>query len=110
MNTMVMSVFERIREIGILRAIGWGRFMILRLILAEGLILCLLGGLLGVGLGVAGLQVLRFLKGFEWIQGTYSVGLFGESLVVALGMGLLGSIYPAIRAVRITPIEALRYE
>ena len=50
------------------------------------------------------------LAGFGWIAGDYGPSLFLQSLAVAVGMGLVGTLYPAWRAVRITPIEALRYE
>lgn len=110
MNTMLMSVFERTREIGILRAIGWGRGLILRQILTEGLLISLLGGALGVALGMGIVEGVGSLAGFGWIAGDYGPIIFIQSLTVAVGMGLFGTLYPAWRAVRITPIEALRYE
>jgi putative ABC transport system permease protein len=110
MNTMLMSVFERTREIGILRAIGWGRGLILRQILTEGLLISLLGGALGMALGMAIVEGTGSLPGFGWIAGDYGPVLFVQSSAVAVGMGLFGTLYPAWRAVRITPIEALRYE
>ncbi len=110
MNTMVMSVLERTREIGILQAVGWGKGMILQQVLTEGLVLSLVGGVIGIGLGISAVEAIRSIDAFGWLSGTYTAGLFARALVVAVGMGLLGTLYPAIRAARITPIEALRYE
>ena len=110
MNTMLMSVFEQTREIGILRAIGWSKAMILRQVMTEGLIVCLIAGPVGMGLGVVGLMLLSSLGGFGWVAGHYTPSVFVLALVVAVGMGMVGAVYPALRAVGITPIEALRYE
>ena len=110
MNTMVMSVLERTREIGILQAVGWGKRMILRQVLTEGLVLSLLGGGIGIVLGVLTVEIIHSIDAFAWLAGHYTAGLFGRALAVAVGMGLLGTLYPAFRASRITPIEALRYE
>ncbi len=110
MNTMLMSVFERTREIGILQAIGWSKGMILRQVLAEGFVVCLLGGPLGIALGVLAVEIIGSIGELAWVSGDYGAALFGQAMLVAMGMGLVGAIYPAVRAVRITPIEALRYE
>lgn len=110
MNTMLMSVFERTREIGILQAVGWSKAMILRQILVEGLVVCLLGGPLGIGLGIAAVQVVGSIGELSWVSGDYGTDVFVQAMVVAVGMGLVGAVYPALRAVRIPPVEALRYE
>ncbi len=110
MNTMLMSVFERTREIGILRAIGWSRAMILRQVLVEGLIVCIVAGPVGIGLGVAALGVIGSIGELGWVSGDYGGTVFAQALGVAVGMAFIGAIYPALRAIRITPIEALRYE
>ena len=109
MNTMLMSVFERTREIGILMAIGWSKAMILRQVLAEACIVCLLGGLMGIALGVLAVEAIGAVGEFAWLSGEYGPFLFAWALLVAVGMGLFGSVYPAWRAVRVPPIEALRY-
>ena len=109
MNTMLMSVFERTREIGVLMAIGWSKLMILRHVLAEACIVCLLGGLVGIGLGVLAVEGIRGIGQFAFLAADYSVLLFTQALGVAIGMGLLGAAYPAWRAVRVPPVEALRY-
>jgi putative ABC transport system permease protein len=111
LNTMVMSVFERTREIGVLRALGWRKRQIMLLILRESLALSLLGGLVGLltGIAVIGLlNTLPFLAGF--VKARFSVDLFGQALITALVLGAIGGIYPAWRASRLQPVEALRYE
>jgi putative ABC transport system permease protein len=111
MNTMVMSVFERTREIGVLRALGWRRVRILLMVLRESLALSLLGGLVGLVAGVVMIVMLNrvpFMTGF--VKARFSVGLFVQALVTALVLGAIGGIYPAWRASRMRPVEALRYE
>jgi len=111
MNTVLMSVFERTHEIGILRAIGWRRSRIMRLVLYESVALSSVGGAVGVVLGFAAvklLQVTPFMRGK--IEGEISPGLFALALAVALGLGALGGLYPAYRGSKLEPSEALRYE
>ncbi|MEM7305368.1 MAG: FtsX-like permease family protein [Planctomycetota bacterium] len=110
MNTMLMSVFERTREIGVLQAIGWSKGRILRQILAEGVLVCLAGGVVGVTIGVAGVEAIANFTDLVWVAGDYGPEIFLQALVVAICMGAVGSAYPAYRAVQITPIAALRYE
>jgi ABC-type antimicrobial peptide transport system permease subunit len=111
MNTMVMSVFERTREIGVLRALGWRRWRVLWMILRESVALTLLGGvagsLVGVLLGLL-LNTVPTIQGFTQMQ--YSAGLFAQALVTALGLGVVGGVYPAWWASNLRPVEALRYE
>jgi len=110
-NTMAMSVFERTREIGVLRALGWRRWRILAMIVRESVTLSLLGGASGILLGVALGMLINLhplIKGF--VQLRYSVGLFAQALITTLVLGILGGIYPAWRATRLQPVEALRYE
>ena len=111
LNTMLMSVFERTREIGVLRALGWGRRRILGLILREALILGLLGGLAGISLafGLVYLMQSAPMIGMA-IDAVWNTQIFVRALSVALLLGLVGGLYPAFRATRLTPIEALRYE
>jgi ABC-type lipoprotein release transport system permease subunit len=110
-NTLWMSAFERTREIGVLRSVGWTRWRVLRLILGESLVLSLLGGLAGIGLGVAAVFALNL--SFSWLSvfGTHlSPELFIRALVTVAVLGLVGGVYPAWWASRLLPLEALRYE
>ena len=110
-NTMAMSVFERTREIGILRALGWkGRHVIL-LILAEATALGFAGGLLGIGVGWGALRLLSTLpQTASIVSASVAPSHLLESLVIAIASGLLAGAYPAWRGARLSPVEALRYE
>ena len=111
MNTVLMSVFERTHEIGILLAIGWKRSRIVRLILYESMALSFLGGAAGIGLGVlavALLQLAPLTRGK--VEGEIGPALFALALAIALALGVLGGLYPAYRSSRMHPSEALRYE
>jgi putative ABC transport system permease protein len=110
-NTILMSVFERTHEIGILLAIGWRRGRILRMILFESMFLSLIGGIAGIAIGFVSVHLLQatpLMRGK--IEGDISVALLGLAVVIALGLGALGGLYPAYRGSRLHPSEALRYE
>ncbi len=109
LNTMLMSVSERTREIGTLRAVGWSRGRVLRLILSEGLLISAVGGLAGLGAGVGGAETL-ILWAPQGLSTRYSALLFGQAFGVAVLLGFLGALYPAWQASRLSPIEALKYE
>ena len=110
-NTLFMSVFERTREIGLLRAVGWRRGRVLRLILGESLVLSFLGGLAGAGLGVAAVYLLRGSIPFMGTLGVqFSPELFARAFITVVVLGLVGGAYPAWWASRLLPLEALRYE
>jgi putative ABC transport system permease protein len=110
-NTMAMSVFERTREIGILRAVGWRAWRIAALIVSEAIGICLLA--LGIGLGVGVLAAHLFTSyGLvsTFVVPDFTAGVFAWGLAFSLGVGLTGAIYPALRAIRLAPVEALRRE
>ena len=110
-NTLFMSVFERTREIGVLRSLGRRRRRVLFLILGESLTLSLLGGLAGTGLGVAAVFALNRSSSLLGILGThFTPDLFVRALVTAVVLGVVGGAYPAWWASRLLPVEALRYE
>lgn len=107
MNIMLVSVTERTREIGLRKAIGATRTTILTQFLYESIVLCVMGGLIGMLLGmVATKLVAEALQVPPTVNPTAVVAAFGFSCAVGLFFGL----YPAIRASRLLPIEALRYE
>jgi ABC-type antimicrobial peptide transport system permease subunit len=111
LNTMLMSVVERTREIGVLRAMGWRRRRILWLILREALLLGLLGGLAGLGIALGLLGAMGQIPSYgEMIQATWGWDILARALAVSLFLGAIGGLYPALRATRLQPVEALRYE
>ncbi len=110
-NTMAMSVFERTREIGVLRALGWNSRRVLLLIQIEAAALGLAGGLLGIGFGFLALKVLSHLpQTASVVSATFSLPILAESLVIAILAGLLAGIVPSWRGARLSPVEALRYD
>jgi putative ABC transport system permease protein len=110
-NTMVMSVFERTREIGILRAVGWSRRRILGSVFGESIALCAVATVLGLVLGVAASQAIMLVPSISsFLTPVYAPTVFIRAVAIALLVGLVGAAYPAIRATRLTPMEALRHE
>jgi len=111
MNAMVMSVLERTREIGTLRAVGWSRWRVMELILGESIVLSLGGGVVGVALGVGLTELVAQIPGVgAFLEGVYSLQIVLEGMVTALCLGLVGGAYPAWKAANLQPVEALRYE
>ena len=110
-NTLFMSVFERTREIGLLRALGWRRWRVLGLILSESLVLSIVGGLAGIGLGVAAVLAISRSHSYLGVFGSqFSPALFVRALLITVVLGLVGGAYPAWWAGRLLPLEALSYE
>jgi putative ABC transport system permease protein len=107
MNIMLVSVTERTREIGIRKALGATRVDILTQFLVEAVLLCLVGGTLGLVLGVAGAVGLSTLAGWNTSVSPGSVAL---AILFSGGVGLFFGLWPARRAARLNPIDALRYE
>ena len=107
MNIMLVSVTERTREIGIRKSLGARTGSILLQFLAESAVITLIGGLIGIALGVAGAQAIGGAIGFSARISAATV--LGAS-VFSAGVGIFFGIYPARKAARLSPIEALRHE
>jgi ABC-type antimicrobial peptide transport system permease subunit len=107
-NTLVLTVFERTREIGMLRAIGMTRRQVRRMIRHESVITALIGGVLGIVLGVVlgGLLVARV----DFIQFSLPVTSLLIFAVMSIVVGVVAAIFPARRAARLNVLEALQYE
>ena len=105
MNIMLVSVTERIREIGLRKALGATPRVVRRQFLVEASTLGLVGGVLGIGLGLLGAQVLpHFLNQPVTIPPVAGIGALGVALIIGIAAG----VYPASRAARLAPIDALR--
>jgi putative ABC transport system permease protein len=116
MNTMLTSVMERTREIGIMKAIGATNKDIMLIFIIEGILLSVIGGAFGIFLGVFGSQAISsILLSFEMGGGgsfepVISLVAIVLAISVSLLVGVLSSLYPAWRAAQMSPIEAVRYE
>ena len=107
MNIMLVNVTERTREIGIRKAIGARDRDILRQFLIESILVCGIGGILGIGLGFAGAEAFNRFSEYRASVEFYSVII---AFVSASSAGIFFGYYPARRAARLNPVEALRYE
>ncbi|MCI0529663.1 MAG: ABC transporter permease, partial [Nitrospira sp.] len=107
MNIMLVSVTERTREIGIRMAVGAQEKDILLQFLVEAFVLSLIGGLIGIGIGILSAQLISYLAGWPTVISPTSVAL---SFIFAGLVGVFFGLYPAKKASRLNPIEALRYE
>lgn len=111
MNTMIMTVQERTKEIGVLRAIGWKPRRVIQMILMESLIQAIIGAIIGI---VGAIVLVRLLTHVPAVNGLMDgkiqpiVYLYGALL--ALGVGIIGGLFPALIASRMTPTEAIRKE
>lgn len=118
MNTMLTSVMERTREIGIMKAIGATTRDIMSIFIIEGVLMSGVGGIIGIILGVFGSQALTLILGSFMSMGGGSFQLVPIititsvvlAVAVSLIVGILSSLYPAWKAARMSPIEAVRYE
>jgi putative ABC transport system permease protein len=111
LNTMVMSVFERTQEIGILRAMGWRKSRVVRMILLEAVVLSLGGALLGTAGAVGLTRLLSRLPAFSGlISSHFPPQVIGQGVLISLILGLIGGIYPAIHGAGLQPTEAIRHE
>jgi len=111
LNTMMMAVFERTREIAMLRALGWRRRRVIAMILGEATLLSVAGAAIGV---LASILFVRFLASLpasgRLVAGDLPVAAMGQGVLLALLLGLIGGLYPAWSAARLTPVEGLRHD
>src|SRR5271157_1089180 len=109
-NTMLMSAVERTVEFGVMRANGWTRRNILDLVTAESALLGLLSGLVGTGLAIAAIAALNSILVRYELRLELTVPLVAASNAVAIAVASLAGLYPAWRASRMTPMDAIRNE
>jgi len=123
-NTMLMAVLERIKEIGMLKAIGMNRFRIFSMVMIETVLIAITGGLVGLGLGYlsilitgsTGIDLSIYSEAWEElgydsiIYPTISMVNLGVVTLLVVFTGILASVYPALKAVRLNPAEALKVD
>ena len=107
MNIMLVTVTERTREIGIRKALGARRRDILAQFLIESIIICLIGGGLGIVLGIGITAVVSVVQGWAYLLPWFAIAV---GLAVSVAIGLFFGIYPAIKAARLDPVVALTKE
>ena len=106
-NTMLMSVFERTREIGVLKAVGWSNRKILTMIVGESLVITIVSAIIG---SIIGVVLCTFLAPMMGLKPVFSLDIFVQAFGIAIIVGIIGGLYPAIKAIKLPPTEALRYE
>jgi putative ABC transport system permease protein len=107
MNIMLVSVTDRTREIGIRKALGATKKNILTQFLIEAIIICQIGGLIGIGLGILAGNAVSMLTGSAFIIPWLWITV---GIILCLIVGLIAGIYPALKAANLDPVESLRYE
>lgn len=111
LNTSLLSFFERMREFGVLRSIGWSRRRLIVLVLGEAVVVSLVGMAVGVFLGWVAIGVLQDLSQLRGVfHPIYRASIFWRSLYFAFGVAILGALYPALRAALQSPLAAMRRE
>ncbi|QXC61260.1 ABC transporter permease [Aquihabitans sp. G128] len=111
LNTSLLSFFERVREFGVLRSIGWSRRRIIALVLGEAVVVSLAGAFVGLFLGWGAINLLQHQAQLRGVfHPVYDAGIFGRSLYFAFGVAFVGALYPAVRAAFLSPLEAMRRE
>jgi putative ABC transport system permease protein len=107
MNIMFVTVTERTREIGIMKALGFSSLDILLLFLVESIIISFFGGIFGLVVGVGGVYAVTTLLGLPFLYPYY---VFGIGILIAVLVGVTAGVYPARKAAKMVPVDALRYE
>ncbi len=111
-NTMVMTVYERTKEIGVLKAVGWTNRRVLVMIIGESVVLTIISGIIGsiVGIVLAEGAVTLMASGDNGFSLVFEPSTFIMAFGIAIIVGIIGGLYPAYMASRLAPTEALRYE
>ena len=112
MNTMMMSVIERTKEIGIMKALGATNRQMMQFFVVEAGLVGLVGGFIGIGLGVGISKLVQFVASSSGVplKNVVTPGLILGAMAFAILVGVLSGLYPAYRAAKLDPVEALRYE
>lgn len=111
MSAMTMSFVERTREFGVLSALGWPPWRVGAMIIAEALLIGLIGAAAGLALSMVAVIVVQHLPSLTGVlHPEYTAAVFARALFTAAAMVLLGGLYPAVRAALLEPLEALRHE
>ncbi len=110
MNIMLVSVAERTREIGLRKAVGAKGSDILIQYLTESVVLCFVGGIVGIGLGYLITLAIRQIPNANLDQAYIPTWAIMMSLAFSAGVGIFFGVFPAFKAARLNPIEALRNE
>jgi putative ABC transport system permease protein len=107
MNIMLANILERTREIGVRRAIGARRSDVVRQFLVEAVLISFVGGMLGIALGMTMSKSIAVLAGWSTVTSVSSIVL---SFAFSVSVGLIFGLYPAVKAAKLDPVEAIRYE
>jgi putative ABC transport system permease protein len=107
MNIMLASILERTREIGVRRAVGARQSDIIRQFVVEAILISFVGGSFGIVFGFLMSRLIAWLAGWSTIVTATSIVL---AFMVSITVGLVFGIYPAVKAARLDPVEAIRYE
>ena len=113
MNTMLTSVMERTHEIGVMKAIGARSSDVMSIFLLEGMFISLLGGVSGIIIGIIGAHAFTIVTSQSMgpiLQPVFTIASISLGVGVALIVGMFSSLYPAWKAAKMSPIEAVRYE
>lgn len=112
MNTLFMTLTEKTKEIGILMAIGWRRGMIMKIVIYESLLICIIGAIIGFVLAYPALALLNSLPaiGPSWLPESPTPTLLIEAVGLAALLGCVSALYPAFYTTKLLPAQALRYE
>jgi putative ABC transport system permease protein len=111
LNTSLLSFFERIREFGIYRSIGWARRRVIGLVLGEAVVLSIVGAFFGLVMGWVAINVLQHLGQLRGVfKPEYDTYVFTRAVGFALIVAFFGAIYPALRAAFVSPLSAVRRE